>query len=252
MPAAYDSYDYPSYWKGRIYEHKSEILAIKNLLKLIPSIKYLIDIGSGYGRLTPSYIYRVKKAVLADPSGKLLSYARDNLKKYESKIEYIQTSITNLPEKVPKYSFDLALIIRVLHHIENLDQALSIIRKILKKQGYLILEFPNKKHFKASILEFCRGNFTFLMDIFPKDLRSKKSLKSKTLPFINYHPDIILEKLKNHGFDVIEIRSISNIRSSFLKSIFPLETLLRLENYLQKPLSKIYFGPSIIILAKRA
>ena len=75
MGAHYDSYDYPAYWQDRDYEHNSEIEAIKAFLGKIPEINNILDIGTGYGRLTPTYSFRAKKIILSDPSSKLLSKA---------------------------------------------------------------------------------------------------------------------------------------------------------------------------------
>src|SRR3990167_6402960 len=96
-----------------------------------------------------------------------------------------------------------------------------------------------------------KGNFTFSIDISPYDIRSSRSKKQNTLPFINYHPDFIEKKLKDFEFSLIEKRSVSNIRSPFAKKFFSLNTLVSLEKFLQKPLAKINFGPSIFILARK-
>ena len=64
MPAAYDSFDYPSYWEGREYEHNSELIALRRLISLIPKIDTLLEIGAGFGRLTPEYLYRAKRIIL--------------------------------------------------------------------------------------------------------------------------------------------------------------------------------------------
>src|SRR6185436_11826011 len=106
MSAAYDKYDYPDYWKNRQYEHQSEILALKSFLQMIPKVNSIIDVGSGYGRHTSTYAYRAKKITLIDPSAKLLKIAREKLQNY--KINYIQSRLENLPEKLGKKKFDLA------------------------------------------------------------------------------------------------------------------------------------------------
>ncbi len=198
MPAAYDTYDYPAYWQGREYEHESEIIAIKAFLKKIPKIKKILEIGSGFGRLTPFYEYRASKIILADPSSKLLKVAREKMT--GKKIRFVHSKIENLKDQLRGNCVDLIVIVRVLHHIENLDEALPIIQNLLKKNGYLILEFANKKHLKATVCEFLKGNLTFPLEIFPLDKRSPKSVKKKTLPFVNYHPDQIVEKLESRGF----------------------------------------------------
>jgi ubiquinone/menaquinone biosynthesis C-methylase UbiE len=100
MPAAYDMYDYPSYWIGRDYEHRSEVIAIEGFLKSIPKINRVLDIGAGFGRLTKTYLFRSKKVILSDPSSKLLKIARDE---YQAKnIKYIQCRVEKLNKKIKR------------------------------------------------------------------------------------------------------------------------------------------------------
>jgi ubiquinone/menaquinone biosynthesis C-methylase UbiE len=250
MAAAYDTYDYPSYWEGRNYEHGCEVIAIKAFLTKIPKIKTIVDIGAGFGRLTPSYIFRAKKVILTDPSASILKLAR---RKYgdNKKVLITQSSVENLTEKVRGSSADLILMVRVLHHINDIDKAFNTVSKLLKKNGYFILEFPNKTHFKSTLHQFFHGNFTYPLDIFSTDRSSLKNRKNHTLPFFNYHPDSVIFKLEEHGFSILEKRSVSNIRSPLLKRIFPTNILLQISNYLQVPLSYINFGPSIFVLARK-
>ena len=249
MAAAYDTYDYPGYWIGREYEHEAEIFAIKSFLKKIPVIKNVVEIGAGFGRLVPAYFFRARRVVLTDPSSKLLKIARITLR--DKRISFLQSSVENLHPKLKVNTADLVLVVRVLHHIEDVDRAFAVIDKVTKKGGYLIVEFANKRHLKAVFAEFLHGNFTFPLDIFPKEVKGKIKKRKSVLPFYNYHPDIIKEKLRKLGFSIVEVRSVSNIRSTFLKSIFSTETLLLLERNLQIPLAYLSFGPSIFILAKK-
>lgn len=250
MPAAYDNYDYPAYWEGRDYEHASEFLALKEMLLKIPKVERSIEIGAGFGRLLPSYQFRVKKIILSDPSARLISKAR-NKYRHNKRVEFIQSTLHNLTNKKRAKSFDLCIMVRVLHHIEDIDTAFKDISDLLKDKGYLILEFPNKSHLKASFKQIFKGNITYPINIFPLDIRSKKNVKKNTLPFINFHPDQIIEKLKQADFDIVEVRSVSNIRSTFMKRFFPLSFLLDIEKFLQVPLSRANFGPSFFVLAKK-
>jgi len=250
MAAHYDTYDYPSYWIGREYEHESEVVALKSLLDKIRKIDTILEIGAGFGRLTPAYLYRARKIIISDPSTRLLGIARD---KYRNKknVKIIQSRAENLTEKLPRYSADLIIMVRVLHHLEDIDNFLEAARKLLAPNGYLILEFANKNHIKATLREFFRGNVTFPLDIFTKDISSKKSIQKKALPFQNFHPDFIRHKLREKGFEIKEGRSVSNIRSSFFKRILPCESLISLEKILQKPLYYLSFGPSLFLLAQK-
>lgn len=249
MPAAYDHYDYPAYWESREYEHQSEIVALKSFLGKIKKINRLLEIGAGYGRLTPTYLGRAKKIILSDPSVKHLSIARETLT--VKNIEFLQSTLENLPYKIRLRSIDLVVMVRVIHHIKDPEEALSIISKLIKKRGYLILEFANKSHFKAAFTEFVKGNFTYPLDIFSKEVRTKKYRAKKSIPFYNYHTGMIEHVLEELGFEIIEKRSVSNIRNSFFKHIFPLQFLIFLERILQKPLAFVNFGPSLFILARK-
>ncbi len=250
MPAAYDKYDYLKYWIGRDYEHKSEVVALRAFLTKIKKIKNILEIGAGFGSLMPSYAFRAKKIILTDPSSKTLKVARLAFTDRKN-IKYIHASLENLPTKVNPASISLIVMVRVIHHIVDIDNAFKIIYKLLSPGGYLIFEFANKQHIKATIKELVKGNFAFLKDRTTTDIRSKKSIKKGTLPFLNYHPGKIRDILDEYGFEVIESRSVSNIRSPFLKTIFSTELLVTLDSILQKPLSYLNFGPSIFILARK-
>src|SRR3989304_8985103 len=148
MAAHYDTYDYPNYWIGRDYENGSELIALKEFLTKIPKIGTIGEIGAGFGRLTPTYFYRAKKAILTDPSGKLLKIAREEFSD-KNNVHILQAGIEALDGKIRGGSADLVIMVRGLHHITDLDPALSTVNRILTPNGYFILEFPNKINFKT-------------------------------------------------------------------------------------------------------
>lgn len=233
MASHYDQFDYPQFWEGREYEHGSEVLAIKNFLNKIPHISRLLDLGGGYGRLSPYYIYRAKRVVIADPSARLLKLAKTKIKVMDQKragdIKYIHSRAQLIKKKVKNGSFDVVLIVRVLHLIQDSGEFFGVVNKLLKKNGYIIIEFPNKLNGKARA----------------------KSLIRRQHNVISFYPSDIENELENRGFTIVEKRSVSNIRSPFLKKHLPVSTLLFFEDLLQKPLAHLNFGPSIFILAKK-
>jgi len=248
MSAAYDTFDYPSYWIGREYEHKSEVFALKQFLAKIRQVKTILDVGTGFGRLVPFYSFRAKKLILTDPSSKLLKLAREAFR-FKKNLKFIHSSLENLPGRISKNSIDLIIVIRVIHHIKDIDAAFKIFGLLLKNRGYLILEFPNKSNWKASIRHFLKGDLTFPIDLATTNLSRRR--KAKTLPFLNFHPDRIDEIIREYGFEVVEKRSVSNIRSTLAKRIFSPDFLVYLDTLSQKTLSLINFGPSIFILARK-
>jgi len=257
MAAAYDSFDYEDYWKGRDYEHQSELYALREFLSKLKKVNTIADLGCGYGRITPSYINRAKRVILTDPSASLLKDLRNNLQfikkqqSFSAKTKVIQSNLENLPGKIRKNTVDLVILVRVLHHLKDPEKGILIASSFIRPGGYLILEFPNKLHGKALLKNIVRGNVTYPLDIFPADKRSFANIKKNTLPFMNYHPDSVIKCLKDNRLEIVSIRSVSNIRSSRLKKNIPLETLITIEKALQIPLARVFFGPSIFILAKK-
>lgn len=249
MAVAYDSFNYPSYWLDREYEHKSELIVLSAFLNKIHKIDTIVDIGCGFGRLFLNYSFRAKKIILTDPSIRLLKIAKDTFRKRKN-IVYKVSTLQGLPKKIGKKA-DLAIMVRVIHHIDNANLAFKALNTIIAKGGYLILEFANKRHAKAVIKSFIKGNFGPAGNYETADIRSIKSKSGNTLPFLNYHPEIIGKLLATHGFEVIDKRSVSNFRSPLVKSMIPLNLLLLLEKLLQKPLAFFDFGPSIFVLAKK-
>lgn len=248
MPASYDFYDYVGYWKNRKYEDLSEKIALNRLFAFIKEKDSILDIGGGFGRLSFVYANIYKNCTIADPSGNLLKTAKNNLKNYKN----IKYKICNLP-KLPfkNEQFDAILMVRVIHHIGSPLPSFKEIHRILKPNGFFILEFANKIHFFAGLKALLRFNFLYRKDLSAIDRRSRESIDSKLITFVNHHPDKILSDLKLSGFQTVIPLSVSNFRHNFFKKVIPLKILLFLEKHLQSPLSGLYFGPSIFVLSRK-
>lgn len=244
----YDEFDYSLYWKGRDYEDKAEKIALKKFFSLIPLKDSLIDIGAGFGRHTKIYASLFKKCLLVDPATNLLTLAQTRFKRY-SNLTFQVGSVEKLPVK-PE-SFQTALLVRVIHHLKKPEDAFREIFRVLKPGGFLILEFANKIHFLARIRALIKGNFSFPSNLSDQEQRSPESIREGKISFLNHHPQKIEKELRKAGFIIVSRLSVSNLRFPLFKRIIPSSFLLFLENLLQKPLAKFYFGPSIFVLAKK-
>jgi ubiquinone/menaquinone biosynthesis C-methylase UbiE len=147
---------------------------------------------------------------------------------------------TGLPIK----SCDLVVMVRVAHHLPNLQDAIDEMYKILKPGGLLILEFANSNHFKSRLRHYFRLRSVPLTPI-------QVNAQEIDIPFVNHHPTAIKDMLREDGFAILKTLSVSNFRSPLLKKIFKVSTLLGMERFLQWPLATLNFGPSIFVLAKR-
>src|SRR5258708_2718626 len=134
--------------------------------------------------------------------------------------------------------------VRVAHHLIEMQDSFEEIYKILKPGGYFILEFANSAHFKSRVRNFVKFRSVPLGPM-------QVNVHEKEVTFVNHHPTTVKKLLRQEGFVILSELSVSNFRSPILKRLFSVETLLLWERMTQKFFVPIHFGPSIFILAKR-
>jgi ubiquinone/menaquinone biosynthesis C-methylase UbiE len=242
--ANYDdkTYEYKDYWKHRDYENISENIALR---KLLPQRgESIIDVGGGFGRLIPLYKNRFNGCTVFDYSQKLLDQATESCAKTGiGNVKCVQGDVYKISEIV-KQTYDCVLIVRVCHHLMDLDKAVSELSKITKSGGTLIFEFANKLHFKSVMANLLKGNFNYSNE-------EPVSRATKDVVFLNFHPAYAEKLLIKHGFKIEDRLSVSNFRLGFLKDIVPISILAFLEDALQCPLAIFNFGPSIFLKCKK-
>ena len=129
--------------------------AIDKQLDLL-SDKEILDFGGGTGLLALPLAKQAKSVTLVDISEKMLEQAR--LKAEQQDIKNIQFLEQDLLENPLKQEFDLIVVSRVLHHMSDLDTALSLFHQYLKEDGQLLIaDFTkteaNHHGFELSALE---------------------------------------------------------------------------------------------------
>ena len=129
--------------------------AIDKQLDLL-SDKEILDFGGGTGLLALPLVKQAKSVTLVDISEKMLEQAR--LKAEQQAIKNIQFLEQDLLQNPLKQEFDLIVVSRVLHHMSDLDTALSLFHQYLKEDGQLLIaDFTkteaNHHGFELSALE---------------------------------------------------------------------------------------------------
>ena len=232
------NYDYTKYWDGRDYENASEFVALERLLpNNYDENKKVIDVGGGFGRLLPIFKKRFGAIYIFDYSKKLLETAEENAEKLGIKITTTNGDVNEISSLVDA-KFDFITMIRVSHHLDNLERVFLQIRDILNEDGVFILEVANKIHFKSLISNVIKGNFEYLN-------KDSVSVATKDVTFLNHHPKKVEEILNKCGFKIEKKLSVSNFRHPFFKKYIPFEILIFLEKIMQKIGAGVYFGPSI-------
>ena len=110
--------------------------AVEKQIDLL-SDKEILDFGGGTGLLTLPLAKQAKSVTLVDISEKMLEQAR--LKAEQQDIKNIQFLEQDLLEKPLKQEFDLIVVCRVLHHMPDVDVALSLFHQYLREGGQLLL-----------------------------------------------------------------------------------------------------------------
>ena len=174
-------FSYLDYWKGRQYEHKSEIVALTNLLGTT-AYGVIADIGGGFGRITKLLAKYAKQTILVEPALKQRTIAKEHLKGLPGVLIKPGTAeVTNLADK----SVDVAVLVRVMHHLPDPDPALIELHRILKDDGLAIIEFANSLNLKSRIQSLISGKPILPA---PIDRRRLVNIRKNSIPFVNHHP----------------------------------------------------------------
>ena len=110
--------------------------AVEKQLNLL-SDKEILDFGGGTGLLALPLAKQAKSVILVDISEKMLEQAR--LKAERQEIKNIQFLAQDLLKNPLEQEFDLIVVCRVLHHMPDLDAALSLFHQHLRENGQLFL-----------------------------------------------------------------------------------------------------------------
>ena len=110
--------------------------AVEQQLALL-SDKEILDFGGGTGLLALPLAKQGKSVTLVDISEKMLEQAR--LKAEQQDIKNIQFLEQDLLETPLEQEFDLIVVCRVLHHMPDLDAALSLFHQYLREDGQLLI-----------------------------------------------------------------------------------------------------------------
>ncbi len=205
------------YFNSVTQKSKNNLLRYINQLKnLTISLenKTICDIGCAEGSLLE--LLHTKESV---PQKKLYGvdiskYAIDMVKK-----KGFNGKVVNF-DKVfnPIIKFDMAFALDVIEHMENPYVFLNNIKKILKKNGYVILTTPNISSFSHLIQ---KDNWYGYLDKTHKFLFEKEGLK-----YI----------LKKNGFNIVKCETLSNTNNVIYNAVTELLKIAsQLFFILQKP-----------------
>ena len=190
-----------------ISQNRNRIKTFKNTLSLISnqidfSNKKILDIGSGGGAFLKACKDRNITAEGIEPNKWLVNYSK---KKYG-----INISTKNL-NKINK-TFHIVSLFDVLEHIPNIKLAINKIYKLVKKDGFLIINVPDHNSLARKIL---KKNWPFYLTVhlhyFDKESLSKLLEKKFELVFSKPYWQVLeLSYVLERGSKYFKILKILN------------------------------------------
>lgn len=218
--------------RGRQYEDQVERIALRRLLPATG--KRLVEVGGGFGRLTDEF-KGYQQVVIMDYSRSLLVEAQQR-HGTDGRVIYVAANIYRSP--LANGSCDAATMIRVIHHMQNASAALEQVRAALVPGATFVLEFANKRNFKAMLRYLLR-----------RQSWSPYSLEPVEFVELNFdfHPRYIAETLQQVGFNPQRRLAVSHFRLGLLKRWIPTRLLVGLDSLLQPTGQLAAYAPSIFI-----
>ncbi|KKQ74273.1 MAG: Glycosyltransferase, group 2 family protein [Candidatus Woesebacteria bacterium GW2011_GWB1_38_5b] len=200
----------PQYNSGQLmyFEHIVRYLFASQFVKT----KQVLDVacGSGYGASILLH-YGAKKVVGIDHSKDTINHA----KKYyqEPGIAFLKAEAHSLP--FDDGFFDIVTTFETIEHLKSQEKFLIEIKRVLKKEGLLILSTPNGLVYK-------KGNPFHKKEFSPKELSkllSKHFLKISMFYQNNFFANTILSPtaLEKGFFDIRNIKGETQINAKNLK-----------------------------------
>lgn len=218
--------------QGREYEDLAERIALRHLAP--PTGRRLLDIGAGFGRLSEFYT-GYEQVVLLDYSRSLLRQAQDRLGR-DARFLYVAASFYAMP--FVGSSFDTALMVRVMHHVEDVPGLLNEVSRVLVGGGHYVLEFASKRHLKAILRYALRRQRWSPFDPAPYEFVEMN---------FDFHPAWMRERLAEAGFHVKHQRTVSHFRLPLLKRFVPARALAGLDGLCQPTGAWWQLTPSVFV-----
>ncbi len=240
MICDYEGSDYRSrFWQNadRAYEDAVERIALKRLLP--PRGRRIVEFGAGFGRLAELYT-GYDEIILLDYSRTLLEEAMQRWGN-DPRFRFVAADIYRLPFVDGVIS--AASMVRVIHHIADVPQALKEIHRAVAPGGVFVLEFANKRNLK-SVARYAlrRQNWN------PFDRQPVEFVKLN----FDFHPRWMLGQVQAAGFHTRRALAVSYLRAGVLKRLIPVKLMVYADALLQLTAPAGLFSPSVFTLNDRA
>lgn len=223
--------------RGRDYEDAVERLALRQLMP--PAGVRIAELGAGFGRLGDLYL-GYDQIVLFDYSRTLLE---DAARRWggDGRFVFVAGNLYKLP--LAGGVLDTVVMVRVMHHLQDVPQALAQICRAMHGQSLAVLEYANKRNLKALLRWAARRQAWSPF--------SHEPLEYVRLNF-DFHPAWMQQRMEEAGLRVRRRYGVSHFRTPLLKSRVPAERLAGADSRLFRAGGMYPLGPSVFVQAELA
>lgn len=197
----------------------------------------LVELGAGFGRLADLY-EGYEEIFLFDYSRTLLA---DAVARWggDARFKFVAGNIYQLP--FAPHIFDTLVMVRVMHHLADVELALSQIARTLHQESTAILEYANKRNLK-SVLRWLSGRQMW------------NPFSSSPVEFVplnyDFHPEWMSQQMSQAGLEAQSRLGASHFRVPFLKRRFQAESLVAVERPILSLSGRFPLSPSIFVSTK--
>lgn len=220
--------------RGREYEDATERLALRELMP--PTGVRIAEIGAGFGRLAAMYA-GYEQIVLFDYSRTLLEDAACTLGS-DPRFVFVAGNIYELP--LAGGVLDTVVMVRVMHHLADVDAALAQLTRVLHARGVAVLEYANKRNLKALLRWGLRQ-------------QNWSPLEESPIEFVelnyDFHPSWMDRRFAGAGFEVQRQLAVSHFRLPLLKDRIAPAVLAKMDRALFDVGGRFPIAPSVFVQA---
>jgi SAM-dependent methyltransferase len=173
--------------------------------------------------------------ILLDYSTSLLRQAQARLG-HSERMVYVASSFYDMP--FAGGAIDVAMMVRVMHHVENVPALLSEVGRILAGGGTYVLEFASKCHLKAILRYALRRQAWNPFDREPVEFVEMN---------FDFHPGWMRDRLREAMFHVKHTRTVSHFRLPLFKKVIPPRVLAAADGLCQPTGAWWQLTPSVIV-----
>ncbi|MCB9160122.1 MAG: class I SAM-dependent methyltransferase [Caldilineaceae bacterium] len=203
--------------QGREYEDAAERRALAELVP--PAGVRIAEIGAGFGRLGELY-QGYEQVILFDYSRTLLAEAAERWG-HDPRFVFVAGNVYSLP--LASGILDTLVMVRVMHHLADVDAALAQLQRVLHNRSVAVLEYANKRNLKALMRWALRRQSWSPLDRAPVEFVDLN---------FDFHPAWMTARLAAAGLAPRKQYAVSHFRLPLLKDRVPARQLAAIDQRL--------------------